>query len=122
MITSLSFPCDAALENEFLANEDNKQRFIHLLSDHIKQEGMSALHAKSDADTLIVQTAAVDLAESQDTCIIGDDTDLLIIAVDKTIKAQGKLKTVYLKNKKRRLSNKQDRIWPIQLLVQVHSE
>ena len=121
MITSLSFPCDAALANEFLANKDNKQRFIHLLSDHIKQEGISALHAKSDADTLIVQTA-VDLAESQDTCIIGDDTDLLIIAVDKTIKAQGKLKTVYLKNKKRRLSNKQDRIWPIQLLVQVHSE
>ena len=74
-------------KDEFLANENNKQRFISLLSDHMKTEGMVAFHAPADADTLIVQTA-VDSAECHDTCIIGDDTDLLIIAIDKTIKSK----------------------------------
>ena len=108
-------------KDEFLSSANNKQRFINLLSDHIKEEGMVALHASSDADTLIVETA-VEVAKTQESCIVGDDTDLLIIALDKTMKAGEKIKSIYLNNEKKKTSNKQDRIWHIKKLVQVLGE
>ena len=68
-------------KDDFLANEKNKQRLIDLLSHNIESVCMNVLTASSDADTLIVITA-LNSAKTQDTCIIGDDTDLLILLLD----------------------------------------
>ena len=65
-------------KEEFLANKTNKQHFIFLLSDELEKSGCKILHAKGDADLLIVQTA-LESAETSDTVLIGDDTDLLVL-------------------------------------------
>ena len=87
-------------KDEFLTNEFNKQRFI-------------ILHAISDADTLIVETA-IKLAEQKDTCIIGSDTDLLILSVNSVYKSNN-LKKLYIRSETK--SNIQERTWLIQELV-----
>ncbi|MCG8032824.1 MAG: hypothetical protein JAZ03_11705 [Candidatus Thiodiazotropha taylori] len=43
-------------KEEFLANQDNKQRFIHLLSEKLLDAGCTVYQAKGDADVLIAQT------------------------------------------------------------------
>lgn len=70
-------------KEEFLANEANKQRFIHFLSDKLERAGCFTLHAKHDADLLIVQTA-VAAARTKDSVLVGDDTDLLVLALHHT--------------------------------------
>ena len=100
-------------KDEFLANEGNKQRFIDLLSQHITKAGMDVFHAVADADSLIVKTA-VELAQHKETCIIGDDTDLLIIAIDYVYKSK-EINNLYILNEPR--TTKKERIWPIQKLV-----
>ena len=62
----------------FLANSTNKQRFINLLSDRLKSKGCETFHADGDADLLIVLTA-VKSAETMNTVLVGDDTDLLVL-------------------------------------------
>jgi len=44
-------------KEEFLANKENKQKFIHPLGNKLQQSGCSTIHAEGDADLLIVQTA-----------------------------------------------------------------
>ncbi|KAK3744094.1 hypothetical protein QZH41_005421, partial [Actinostola sp. cb2023] len=61
-------------KEEFLANKENKQRFINLLSDRLKEAGYTTIHASGDADVCIVQTA-VRLARFNETVLVGDDTD-----------------------------------------------
>ena len=66
---------------DFLSNMVNKQRFIHLLADHLSQIGCYVVHAQADADLLIVQTA-IDAANkdlTQPTVVVADDTDILIL-------------------------------------------
>ena len=65
-------------KNEFLGNKVNKQRFLHLLSSFLENAGCTIIHAKGDADILIVKTA-VESAKAVNTVLIGDDTDLLIL-------------------------------------------
>ncbi|KAK3743952.1 hypothetical protein QZH41_002713 [Actinostola sp. cb2023] len=65
-------------KEEFLANKENKQRFINLLSDRLKEAGYTTIHASGDADLCIVQTA-VRLARFNETVLVGDDTDLLVL-------------------------------------------
>ena len=96
-------------KDEFLANEGNKQRFIDLLT----KAGMDVFHAVADADSLIVKTA-VELAQHKETCIIGDDTDLLIIAIDSVFKSE-EINNLYILNEPRKTKN--ERIWPIQKLA-----
>ena len=62
----------------FLANNSNKQQFINLLSDCLKNNKCEVHHAPSDADVLIVQTA-IQSAKSHNTVLVGEDTDLLIL-------------------------------------------
>ena len=100
-------------KDEFLANEGNKQRFIDLLSQHITKAGMVVFHAVADADSLIVKTA-VELAQHKETCIIGDDTDLLVIAIDYVFKSK-EINNLYILNEPR--TTKKERIWSIQKLV-----
>ena len=42
-------------KDEFLSNEENKQRFINLLSQKLESRGLIIAHSVGDADTLIVQ-------------------------------------------------------------------
>ena len=47
----------------FLNAPSNKQHFIHLLAEKLKENNCTVYHAKSDADLLIVKKA-IELAES----------------------------------------------------------
>ena len=62
----------------FLANTTNKQRFINMLGDQLKQQGCTVYHDPGDADLLIVQKA-IESATVGDTVLVGDDTDLLVL-------------------------------------------
>ena len=65
-------------KEEFLANMVNKEQFIYLLSEKLRQAGCNTVHVTGDADLLIVQTA-VNCAENSSTTMIGEDTDLLVL-------------------------------------------
>lgn len=65
-------------KENFLKNKENKQRFLHMLSNKLEIAGCTTFHAKGDADTLIVRTA-IDCAEVVNTVLVGDDTDLLVL-------------------------------------------
>ncbi len=62
----------------FLANTSNKQRFIIMLGNQLKQQGCTVYHAPGDADLLIVQKA-IESAIVGNTVLVGDDTDLLVL-------------------------------------------
>jgi len=62
----------------FLSNAKNKQQFIDILSSCLSEHFFETLHASSDADVLIVKTA-VGSTETNDTVLVADDTDLLVL-------------------------------------------
>lgn len=64
-------------KREFPSNDENKQRFINLLSDSPEAAGCEVHHAKIGADLLIVQTAIM-VASQRNVILIGDDTDHLV--------------------------------------------
>lgn len=68
--------CDS--KDTFLSNVQNKQRFIHLLSSALSQNGFQAVHARADADCLIAQET-LEAAKSETTVLVGEDTDLLVL-------------------------------------------
>ncbi len=68
----------ASKKEEFLANITNKQKFIYRLANCLKTAGHECIHADSDADFVIVQTA-MNKAILKTTYLIGDDTDLLVL-------------------------------------------
>ena len=67
-----------ANKDAFLANTENKKRFIVMLQRHLLEIGWRTLQAEGDADVLIVKTA-VDSAVTHPTALVGDDTDLLVL-------------------------------------------
>ena len=62
----------------FLGNVENKQNFITLLANHLRNQGCKTIHADYDADTLIVRTA-VQCSKTINTVLVGEDTDLLVL-------------------------------------------
>ena len=62
----------------FLAYQENKQLFINLLGKSLEEAGCKVVHASGDADVLIVKTA-LELAQTGETILIADDTDLLVL-------------------------------------------
>ena len=62
----------------FLNDPANKQRFVLLLGEKLKESKCMVFYAKADADLLIVQKA-VNSAENTDRVSVGDDTDLLVL-------------------------------------------
>jgi len=64
-------------KDDFLANQTNKQRFTNLLSDDLQRQ-QDVLHARADANVFVVQTA-IACANTKDTVLVGDDTDLLVL-------------------------------------------
>ena len=49
-----------------------------MLSCKLQERGVKTLHAESDGDLLIVQTA-VDPAANSATTVVGENTDLLVL-------------------------------------------
>ena len=56
-------------KDQFLANRQNKKRFISTLSEELAKKNCETHHASGDANLLIVQKAV----------LVGDDTDLLVL-------------------------------------------
>ena len=56
----------------------NKQNFRKQLGDDLQATGWKIFYASSDADVLIAQKA-IESASVQDTVLVGDDTDLLVL-------------------------------------------
>lgn len=66
-------------QHQFLANTANKSRFVKLLGSHLQQLNYTVLHAPSDADSLIVNTALKEANEGCNAVVVGEDTDLLVL-------------------------------------------
>jgi len=62
----------------FLANKDNKQRFINMLSEHLEERGRAPF-IQMEMQMSLLQRQPVSSASRQDTVLIGDDTDLLVL-------------------------------------------
>lgn len=65
-------------KEHFLANKENKQRFIFMLSEELQKKNCETHHAAGDADLLIV-LKAIESAATTDTVLVGDDTDLIVL-------------------------------------------
>ena len=79
--TSVTFSDDMKLtmkKDHFLSNSSNKQSFINMLNRYLQKVGCQTHHSQADADLLIVQTA-VESARRENTVLVGDDNDLLIL-------------------------------------------
>ena len=94
-----------AKKEEFLSNKHNKQRFIAVLSQRLEQPVCEVHQARGDADVLIVQTAS---AANQETVLVGDDTDLLVLYHAKNVRHN-----VLFRPETRRASQKGNRCWNI---------
>ena len=97
-------------KEQFLANSENKQDFIFMLSRCLEENGCNTIHAEADADVLIVQTA-VKCAENRDVALIGEDTDLLVLLC---YHANLQNNRIFFKSEpKQKLSSKCLRVWDI---------
>ena len=68
-------------QEKFLANGNNKSRFIAALTSILQNSGYAVRQAVADADTLIVRTA-VELSRTQpNVSVVGDDPDLLVLLI-----------------------------------------
>ncbi|CAC5419297.1 unnamed protein product [Mytilus coruscus] len=68
----------------FLANNENKQNFIEMLSRNMHSNGIETKHASSDADVLIAKTA-VESVISHQTILLGSLVEGVINAGEKII-------------------------------------
>ena len=66
----------------FLSNTSNKAKFISLLSKFLEQAGYLVRICSSDADKDIV-TSAITMSQMTNTIIVGEDTDLFVLAMSK---------------------------------------
>ncbi|CAC5394473.1 unnamed protein product [Mytilus coruscus] len=67
-------------KENFLTNNENKQKFINMLSDALVKSDFQTEHADADADALIAKTG-VEQSISHPTVVIGQDTDVLVLLV-----------------------------------------
>src|ERR1700761_6642591 len=66
-------------QEHFLANENNKSKLIHMLSQKMIVEGIETGIADGDADTSIVRCGVNKATTICNTAIIGEDVDLLVL-------------------------------------------
>ena len=74
---------DCSNKEDSLSNQANKQPLIRLISERMRERGCHVIQAKEDADVDIVK-AAVSMASSKTTTLIGEDTDLLVLLLQYT--------------------------------------
>ena len=85
------------------------QRFINMLASELELHGCTVQHATADADILIVGTI-LGQGTKQDTVLIGDDTDLLVLLCSL---ANDTISKVFFKSEARSGSRKPVRCWDI---------
>ena len=96
-------------KEEFLSNKHNKQRSIAFLSQGLEQAGCEIHQTRGETDVLIVQTALTS-ATKQETVLVGDDTDLLVLII---YHAKNVRHYVFFRPQTRRASQKGNRCWNI---------
>ena len=69
-----------AAKDLFLNDATNKQRFVENFGQDLEAAGCKVFYASADADYLIVQKA-LEASDVQDTILVGDDTNLLVLAI-----------------------------------------
>ena len=74
------YSCHSCRHEEIkkIGNRRNKQRFIFMPSEELKKNNCEVHHASGVVDLLIVMKA-VQSANSNNTVLVGDDTDLLVL-------------------------------------------
>ena len=102
-----------AKKEEFLSNKHNKQKFIAMLSQRLEEAGYEIHRARGDADVLIVQAASTS-ADNQETVLVGNDTDLLVLLI---YHAKNVRHNVLFRPKTRRASQKGNRYWNIPAML-----
>lgn len=80
-----------------------------MLAEKLEHAGCDVHHAGGDADLLIVQTAIASAAR-QDTVLIADDTDLLVLLLYHAVRIQH---NIFFKPEPRKQSLKLPRTWDI---------
>ena len=101
-------PCKTKKE-VFLSNTDNKRSFLNLLSTKLCENGCTTINAKEDADVLIVHTA-LELANTCDVFLIGEDTDLLVLLC---YHADIHSNRIYFKSESKQAVARKIRVWDI---------
>ena len=86
-----------------------------MLISKLQEHGVKTLHAESDADLLIVQTA-VDLAANSAPTVVGEDTDLLVLLC---LHADVKSQPLFFKLEKKQSAKKNHKVWHINQLKSV---
>ena len=66
----------------FLLNNHNKQQFINMLSNELVKNHCQVHHSQTDADVLIVEKT-VQSSKEYPTALVAEDTDLLVLLLDK---------------------------------------
>lgn len=70
-------------QQQFLANTNNKSRFISMLCEKLRAADIFVKEADNDADVLIIETA-IEQSNTNTTIVVGEDVDLLIILTART--------------------------------------
>ena len=102
-------------KQDFLSNKKNKQNFIMLLAEHLRQYGCPTEHAPADADLLIVQTA-ISIAEktSSLTVLVADDTGILVLLC---FHSSTTIQNLFLRPEPRHGVKKEPRCWDVLVLI-----
>ncbi|GBM04554.1 hypothetical protein AVEN_93957-1 [Araneus ventricosus] len=78
-IISNEATCREISQEQFLANERNKVRFIDLLKKFIQKANVTVKQAVEDADILIVETAVSVKSQYDNIFVVGEDIDFLVL-------------------------------------------
>lgn len=111
-------PCKTKKEL-FLANQDNKQKFLSFLGDKMQEAGCTVIHSAGDADLLIVKTA-LNYAQLQNVEVIGEDTDLLVLLCYYFDRQAAN--NIFLRSDCRKTGGKAIKIWDIRATADILSE
>ncbi|GBM40533.1 hypothetical protein AVEN_76939-1 [Araneus ventricosus] len=71
--------CPETSQEQFLANERNKVRFIDLLKKFLQKANVTVKQAVEDADVLIVETAVSVKSQYDNIFVVGEGIDLLVL-------------------------------------------
>ncbi|GBL91465.1 hypothetical protein AVEN_136948-1 [Araneus ventricosus] len=71
--------CPETSQEQFLANERNKVRFIDLLKKFLQKANVTVKQAVKDADVLIVETAVSVKSQYDNIFVVGEGIDLLVL-------------------------------------------
>ena len=67
-----------SIQERFLANSLNKQKFIRLVGNKLVKKGCTVTHSRDDAD-LNIAMYAISYSAHKNVTVIAEDTDILIL-------------------------------------------